>query len=272
MSAIVAGTADGRRAALGRQRATADPGMGLLPPARKAAAPVPMITSGTEDAAPGKGVCRVRSVFQQELEVLQQDVLRMGTIVEECIGEAVRALNGGDETLAQEIIARDDVVDQMQRDIETHCLEMIALQQPIGGDLRIVSTAIKMAGDLERMADHAVDIARVTLRIKGQPLLLEIARMAEIAQGMTRDALLGYVRRDIDVARTLSRADDIVDHLYSRIMGDLILYMAEDPRTIHHATHLVFVAQHLERVADHATNLGESVVFLVSGERQALNR
>ncbi len=216
----------------------------------------------------------MRSTFHQELEELQQDVLRMGTLVEERIGQAVRSLAAGDMQVAKEIIDGDDHVDAMQIDIETRCLQIIALQQPIASDLRIVGTAIKIVGDLERIGDHAVDIAKVTLRIAGEPLmkpLIDVPRMAELAQRMTRDALRSYVRRDPDAAHELLRTDDQVDHLYSQVLRELLVYMMEDPRTIHQATHLLFVAQHLERVADHATNLGEAVIYMVSGERKDLN-
>jgi phosphate transport system protein len=216
----------------------------------------------------------VRSSFHQELEELQQDILRMGTLVEERIGQSVRSLESGDMQTAQEIVDGDDDVDAMQVDIETRCLEIIALQQPMASDLRIVGTAIKIVGDLERIGDHAVDIAKVTLRIAGEPLmkpLIDIPRMADLAQRMTRDALRAYVRRDPDAAHELLRTDDQVDHLYSQVLRELLVYMMEDPRTIHQATHLLFVAQHLERVADHATNLGEAVIYMVSGERKDLN-
>ncbi len=216
----------------------------------------------------------MRSSFHQELEELQQDILRMGTLVEERIGQSVRSLESGDMQTAQEIVDGDDDVDAMQVDIETRCLEIIALQQPMASDLRIVGTAIKIVGDLERIGDHAVDIAKVTLRIAGEPLmkpLIDIPRMADLAQRMTRDALRAYVRRDPDAAHELLRTDDQVDHLYSQVLRELLVYMMEDPRTIHQATHLLFVAQHLERVADHATNLGEAVIYMVSGERKDLN-
>lgn len=217
----------------------------------------------------------MRSTFDQELEELQQDILRMGTLVEEAIGQAVSSLAAGNLQLAELIVQRDDVVDEMQVQIETRCLQLIALQQPIAIDLRIVGTAIKIVGDLERMADHAVDIARVTLRLGGEPLikpLIDIPRMADMAQRMARDALRAYVRRDPEAAKELLRTDDQVDHLYAQILRELLVLMMEDPRTIHQATHLLFVAQHLERVADHATNLGESVIYMVSGERADLNR
>lgn len=217
----------------------------------------------------------MRSTFHQDLEDLQQDILRMGTLVEEAIGQAVQSLANGDLELARQIVERDDVVDQMQIQIETRCLELIALQQPIATDLRIVGTAMKIVGDLERIADHAVDIAKVTLRLGAEPLikpLIDIPRMADVAQRMVRDALRAYVRRDPEAAKELLRTDDQVDHLYAQLLRELLVFMMEDPRTIHQATHLLFVAQHLERVADHATNLGEAVIYMVSGERADLNR
>jgi len=217
----------------------------------------------------------MRSTFHQELEDLQQDILRMGTLVEERIAQAVQALADGDKAAAEAIIAGDDEIDRMQLDIETRCFEIIATQQPLATDLRIVGTAIKIVGDLERMADHAVDIAKVTRRIGGEPLikpLIDIPRMSEIALRMTRDALRAYVRRDPQAPEEMLKADDEVDHLYSQVMRELLVYMMEDPRMIHQGMHLLFVAQHIERVADHATNLGEAVIFMVSGERHDLNQ
>lgn len=216
-----------------------------------------------------------RATFQSELDSLRKEILRMGTLVEEAIYKAVRSLAQKDSQLAQRVIDDDDQVDALEHEIERKCLSLLALQQPIASDLRLIGTALKLITDLERMADHASDIARTTIRLEGQPLikpLVDIPRMAEIVQRMVRAALTAYVDVDEAAAHKMIEADDEIDHLYSQIFRELLVIMMEDPRTITQATHLLFVASHLERIADHATNLGEWVIYMVTGERHELNR
>lgn len=217
---------------------------------------------------------QLRKSFHEELERLQQDLLRMGTIVEEAINHAVKSLKDKDLDLAKRVIDEDRIVDDMQIDIEQRCLGLLALQQPMARDLRTIGTALKIVTDLERMADHAVDIAKVTIRLQGQPYikpLIDVPRMAEIAQKMVRLALDSYVHRDADLAYNMTKYDDEVDSLYGQVFRELLTYMMEDPSTIRQATHFLFVASHLERVADHATNLGEWIIYMVTGERKELN-
>lgn len=215
-----------------------------------------------------------RETFHQQLEELQKELLKMGTLVEEAIHRAVRSLSEKDSALAREVINNDDQVDDMELEIEKLCLSLFALQQPMAADLRLVGTALKFVTDLERMGDHAVDIAKITLRLEGQPLikpLVDIPRMAEMAQLMMREALAAYVNGDADQAYAMIARDDEVDSLYGQIFRELLTYMIEDPRTITQATYLIFVAMYLERIADHATNLGEWTIYMVTGERKELN-
>ncbi|MHB9145890.1 MAG: phosphate signaling complex protein PhoU [Symbiobacteriia bacterium] len=215
-----------------------------------------------------------REIFHQQLEELQQELLKMGTLVEEAIHRAVRSLSEKDSGLAREVIESDDRIDDAELDIERRCLALFALQQPMAADLRLVGTALKFVTDLERMGDHAVDIAKTTLRLDGQPLikpLVDIPRMAELAQLMMREALSAYVNRDAEQAYAMIARDDEVDHLYGQVFRELLTYMMEDPRTIKQATYLIFVAMYLERIADHATNLGEWTIYMVTGERKELN-
>jgi phosphate transport system protein len=159
-------------------------------------------------------------------------------------------------------------------DVERRCFRLLALQQPMAGDLRIISTALKVVTDLERMADHAADIAKVTLRLAGAPPvkpLVDIPRMATVAAYMVRSALNAYVARDVDMAMLMIRMDDEVDHLYSQIFRDLLELMRARPETVHQGTHLLFVANYLERIADHATNLGEWIGYMVTGSRHTAN-
>jgi phosphate transport system protein len=216
-----------------------------------------------------------RKSFHLELEELQQDLLRMGSLVEKAIAEAVRSLAERDLELAEKVVTGDDLIDGMELDIENRCLRLLALQQPMASDLRVIGTALKIVTDLERMADHASDIAKVTIRLQGQPLikpLVDIPRMATIAREMTRQSLDAFVQRDVNMALAMIESDHEVDHLYSQIFRELLTYMMEDPRTIQQATYLLFVGMYLERIADHATNLGEWIIYMVTGEKKELNR
>ncbi len=216
----------------------------------------------------------LRQSFRSELDQLDQELIRMGALVEEQIRRAVRSLTGRDVVLAEQVVLDDDRVDAMEMDIERRCLTLLALQQPLAGDLRIVSTILKIITDLERMADHAVDIAKVTLRLREELFvkpLIDIPEMARLSSSMVRLALNAYIHRSLDEALTMIRLDDDVDHLYARIFDDLQNLMRERPETVLQATHLLFVANYIERVADHATNLGEWVIYMVTGERKDLN-
>jgi phosphate transport system protein len=216
----------------------------------------------------------MRPYFQAELNALEQELIRMGALVEDQIRRAVRSLADQDLDLAREVIADDDRVDDLESALERQCLKLLALQQPLAGDLRAVSTVLKMITDLERMADHASDIAKVTLRLEEEPWikpLVDLPVMARLAISMVRSALNAYIHRSIEEAVAMIRLDDDVDHLYAQIFRDLVDLMRERPDTAAQATYLVFVANYLERIADHATNLGEWVVYMVTGERRELN-
>ncbi|MEW6524225.1 MAG: phosphate signaling complex protein PhoU [Bacillota bacterium] len=215
-----------------------------------------------------------RSAFHVELQELQNAILKMGALVENAIAGAVQALVKQDNRAAQAVINGDDGIDQMQLEIEGRSLRLLALQQPLAKDLRFIGTALKIVTDLERIGDHAVDIARIALRLAGEAYikpLIDIPRMAELARGMLRDSLTAYVHEDLELAQGLADADHTVDSLYHQVFRELLVFMMEDPRTIRQATHLLFVAQHLERVADHATNLGEWLIYMVTGQRKDLN-
>lgn len=213
----------------------------------------------------------MRELFHRELKELEQEVLRMGALVEDQIRRAVKSLTEHDLALAQEIIADDDRVDHLESEIEQRCLTLLALQQPLAGDLRVVSTILKMITDLERIADHAVDIAVVTVRLGDEPFikpLVDIPQMARLASSMVRAALNAYIHRSLEEAWAMIRLDDDVDQLFATIFRDLLEIMRDRPETVAQATYLLFVANYLERVADHATNLGEWLIFMVTGERR----
>ena len=215
-----------------------------------------------------------RRQFHGELQVLQQDLLKMGALVEESIFKAIRSLTEQDSDLALQVVTGDDLIDQMEIDIETRSLQLIALQQPMAGDLRILGTALKAVTDLERIADHSVDIAKVVLRMNRQPWLkplIDIPRMANIVEGMVRDGLTAYIRRDTALAESLAQRDDEVDSLYAQIFRELLDLMLSSPTAVEQATQLMMVSQHLERIGDHATNIGEWVIYMVQGVRPDLN-
>lgn len=212
----------------------------------------------------------VRQGFDQELESLRQELVHMGQIVQDAIKNAVDALARRDKALAQQVMDGDDLIDSMQVDIEDRCISLIARQQPVATDLRILGTGLKITTDLERIGDHAFDIAKIVLLIGDEPLikpLVDIPRMAVMAQSMLEDSLQAYLKLDIQLAEKVCRDDDIVDQLYHQVFRELLTYMLEDPKKINQATQLIFVARYLERIADHSTNVAEWVIYLVTGER-----
>ena len=212
----------------------------------------------------------VRHNFDQDLESLRQDLVRMGEIVQTAIKDAVDALARRDKDLARTVMAGDDIIDRMQVEIEDRCISLIARQQPVATDLRILGTGLKITTDLERIGDHAFDIAKIVLLIGDEPLikpLVDIPRMAEIAQNMLKDSLQAYLKLDIELAEQVCRADDRVDELYHEVFRELLTYMLEDAKKINQATQLIFVARYLERIADHSTNVAEWVIYLATGER-----
>ena len=212
----------------------------------------------------------VRQNFDQDLETLRQDLVRMGEIVQVSIKDAVDALAKRDKDLARRVMEGDDVIDRMQVEIEDRCISLIARQQPVATDLRILGTGLKITTDLERIGDHAFDIAKIVLLIGDEPLikpLVDIPRMAEISQQMLKNSLQAYLKLDIELAEQVCRADDMVDKLYHQVFRELLTYMLEDAKKIKQATQLIFVARYLERIADHSTNVAEWVIYLATGER-----
>lgn len=213
-------------------------------------------------------------VFEEKMAWLQEKLQQMGSLVEEAIARSIEALKSQDLDLAQAVIDGDDTVDDLEHEIEEKVLEVIATQQPMAKDLRRVATLFKMINDLERMADYATSIAKITLRIGHQPLikpLVDIPRMASLSQKMVKQALDAYVREDIELAEDVGKDDDQVDKLFGQIFRELLTIMMENPRTITQATQLLFVGRWLERISDHATNIAEEVIFLVTGEKRNLN-
>jgi phosphate transport system protein len=215
-----------------------------------------------------------RQQFDSALNGLRKQLIEMGGKVEKAIIVSVQSLKEGDLDLARQVIAEDAAINAMEEHIDELGTNLIATQQPVAKDLRRIIIAFRMASDLERMADLAVDIAKVTLRIGGEPLikpLVDIPRMAEIVQLMTNESIDAYVKEDVDMAYKMAKMDDDVDQLHSQIMRELFVFMVDNPKTVNQSLLLCFVSRYLERMADHATNIGESVVYLVKGKRPDLN-
>ncbi|TDX52663.1 phosphate signaling complex protein PhoU [Orenia marismortui] len=211
----------------------------------------------------------VRKNFDQKLEQLNQNILKMGSMVEETIHKAVTSLVEQDIDLANEVIENDDVLDDYEAKIEHEAIQLIALQQPVAKDLRRIDMISKIATDLERMGDLAQNIAKFTRTFEGEQLvkpLVDIPRMGELVQGMIRDSLEAFVNLDVEKAKEAAKRDDKVDKLDSQIFRELLTYMMEDPKTIKQGNMLMFVSRHLERVGDHATNICERVIYMVTAD------
>ncbi|MDU2064811.1 MAG: phosphate signaling complex protein PhoU [Sporomusaceae bacterium] len=211
-----------------------------------------------------------RENYSHALEDLRQDIMDMGNKVQDSIIRSVEALSKQDLALARQVIDSDDIIDELEEKIEDKCMVLIARQQPLAKDLRVIGTGLKIVTDLERMGDHATDIAEIALRIGDQELikpLVDIPFMAEVAEKMLQDSLTSYVNLDITLAEKVCMDDDEVDHIYNRLFRELLTYMMEDPHTISQATQLLFVARYIERIADHATNIAEWTIYLATGQR-----
>lgn len=211
-----------------------------------------------------------KAYFNNELIDLKENLVKMSNLVEEAINAAIKSLVEQDIDLAVRVIENDDKIDQMELDIEEQCLQMIALRHPIAKNLRMIGCGYKTVSDLERVADHAVNIAKASQYLSTKPMvkpLIDIPRMAKIAQNMLKDALDAYFNGDVELAKEVWVRDKTVDDLDKQIFRELLTFMMEDPRTISRAIHLIFVSNNIERIADHATNLAERVVYIVNGER-----
>jgi phosphate transport system protein len=207
--------------------------------------------------------------FHEELEALKQTLLAMGGLVEDQIRRVMRALIERDDALAQEVIERDQQVNAYDVEVDETCVSLLALHQPAAGDLRFITTAMKIVTDLERMGDQAVNIAQRVLELNREPQLkpyIDLPRMAEKAQFMVKESLDAFVARDTELARRVCGEDAEVDALKEQIFRELLTFMMEDARTIPRAIRLILISRFLERVADHATNVAEMVIYLVEAK------
>ena len=207
--------------------------------------------------------------FDQELNHLKENLLKMASLTEETIAKSIKALSERDESIAKEIINDDDVIDLLELDINNHCLKLLALKQPMAIDLRLITSAMKICSHLERIADQTVNISQRTLELAKQPLLkplIDIPRMAKIAQQMVIVSIDGLINNDSTRLKELYKQDDIVDNLNEQIFRELLTYMIEDPRTIKRAVSLILVGRHLERIGDLALNIAEEVFYIIEGK------
>lgn len=217
----------------------------------------------------------VRQAFQEQIRELLEDLMEMGQMVADSIDRAIQSLAEQNEDLAQEVIDFDDEINAVQHDIDEKCLVLIATQQPMASDLRAILAVSNIAAELERIGDYAEGIARLALKLAGQPLLkplIDIPRMAEVGKMMLMTSLEAFARQDVESAQQIGKQDDTVDALYDQVYRELLVFMMQDPRTITQATYLLWVAHNLERIADRTTNIAERVIFMDSGRIVDLNR
>jgi phosphate transport system protein len=204
-----------------------------------------------------------------ELDALNEKLLHMARLAEESVALAVRGLRERNEALAQDVFKREGSINLLEIEIDELSIRLLALRQPVAGDLRFITSAMRIGSELERVGDLAVNIAEVSVGLIKQPPLkplIDIPRMASLAQGMIKDSLNAFVNRDEKLARDVCARDNEVDSLNDQVFRELLTYMMNDPSTINRAVGLILIGRHLERIADHATNIGEDVIYLVLGK------
>jgi len=215
-----------------------------------------------------------RDTFDHQLNSLQEAIVRMGGSVDVALDRSIHALVERDPEEAHRVIADDLLTNQAQHDIEERCIVLLATQQPMARDLRVIVAILNIVVELERIGDYAEGIGKIALRLIPEPVLkplIDIPRMAVVARGMVTDSIRAFMERDATLARSVAEGDDEVDALTDQVYRELLTYMLDDPKTIERATHLMWVSHNLERSADRANNIAERVVQLVTGEIEELN-
>ena len=215
-----------------------------------------------------------RVEYVHQIQELRDDVVVMSSMVDKAISRAVDALRRQDVQLAREVMSADTAINTHRWQTEQSALLIIATQAPMAGDLRTIAAVIHIVTDLERMADHAAGIAKIVVDTASEPLLkplVDLPRMAEMARAMLADSITAFINDDATAAREIAERDDEVDALYDQVYRELLTYMMVDPATINRATHLLWAAHNLERIADRVTNVCERVVFAVTGEMEEIN-
>jgi phosphate transport system protein len=215
----------------------------------------------------------IRTAFHKRLREIQDEVLVMGSMAGKAIESSIKALKDRDLNLAQKIIDDDLKVNQKRFDIEEKCVGLIATQQPMAGDLRILVAILNITTEIERIGDYAIGIARIVVMIGDEPPLkplVDIPRMAEQTVDMLRRSLDALINRDVEAAKKIATEDELVDNLYDQVFRELLVFMAEDARTITRATRLIWVTHNLERAADRVTNICERVVYIITGKMEEI--
>lgn len=216
----------------------------------------------------------MRSKFDEQLNLMKNELIQMGALCEEAISLAAKALNEGNKVLAEKAMALDAEIDQMERDIETLCLKLLLQQQPVARDLRQISAALKIITDMERIGDQAADIAEIVLAMLSEGYVPEdvgnIWEMAAEATKMVTESVDSYVRQDTDQARRIIEHDDVIDGYFIRVRTVLIQKIAANPANGERALDLLMIDKYLERIGDHATNIAEWVIFSVTGKKELL--
>jgi phosphate transport system protein len=215
----------------------------------------------------------IRTTFRKKLREIQDEVLVMGSMAGKAITSSVKALKERDIDLARQLISDDQKVNAKRFEIEEKCIQLIATQQPMASDLRIIIAILSITTEIERIGDYAVGISRIVIMIGDEPPLkplIDIPRMAEQTVDMLRRSLDALVDRDVEAAKQTAAGDDLIDNLYDQVFRELLVFMAEDPRTITRATRLIWVAHNLERSADRVTNICERVIYMVTGKMEEI--
>lgn len=210
-----------------------------------------------------------RKSLDENIEKLKNEMLLMGSQVEEAIEKSIQALKEQDVKLAKQVMDDDDKIDEYELELEELCTRLIATQQPVAGDLRTIIVISKLATDLERIGDHASNIARMVINIGDDPLikpLIDIPRMTDIVTNRLKESLRAFVNLDTELADKIARQDEEVDVLDEQILRELLTFMIEDPKTIRQAMSLIFISRFLERIGDHATNICERVIYMATGD------
>lgn len=213
----------------------------------------------------------VRHEFQKELNRLHKDIIKMGSFIEESISNMIEALTTQNIELANHVIQNDDLIDDMERKIERECLIIVARQQPIATDLRDIASILKIVTDLERIGDHCEDISEYVIKLADMELvtsLEHIPAMAEKVKSMISDTIDAYVRKDLELAKEIISRDDVIDKHFDDLVEKLVALMETDSSTAKACTHYLFISKYLERMADHATNIAEWIVYFITGEIQ----
>lgn len=213
--------------------------------------------------------------YDEELEQLNNDIIKMGGLAESQIARSIESVVKRDPELASRVVADDELVDELNYQIDIQTTRLLALRQPMALDLRQIVAALKISADLERIADYAANISKRAITLSSAapvPPVHSVPRMSRQAQQMVKDVLDAYIARDVDKAIEVWQSDEILDNMYTSLFREALTYMIEDPRSISMCTHLLFIAKNIERIGDHVTNISETIYFMVHGDRMRVSR